>query len=107
MQTIEITAHVLQQQRSRLDLARGVAARQKRSVRSGIAGLEAHQLVPAVGNRREAAVKNRAQSLHDGRKRVAEIAVLAAPEAVTRHDHPASESVFEPVQLRNGPALLG
>jgi hypothetical protein len=51
----------------------------------------AEGLVPVVGDARKWRVEGVAQSLDDGRERVAVVLVLAAPESVTRHDDAAAE----------------
>lgn len=71
-----------------------------------IAHLEAHEFIPAVGERHEVEVSRSAQIEDDGRQRIAEVYVLAPPEAVAAHDHSATKHGILRVQVDQRLALL-
>src|SRR3984957_2941082 len=56
MQTVEVTGHVLQQQRRRPRLAGVMALRQKRGVLDGIPLVDSHAIVPLVGDGHKARI---------------------------------------------------
>ena len=99
VQAVVVARPVLQQQRRRPALVGGVAARQVGGVVGGIAHGDPHRLVPAVGNLRERRVERGSQGGDDLGQRVGEILVLAAAEAVPRHDDAAAEGRLGAVEV--------
>ena len=69
------------------------------------ANVDAHRLVPAIRDRRQARVDGLAQAGDDVGQRIAEILVLAAPEAVPSHHHSAAKDVVDRVQRSQRVAL--
>ena len=65
--------------------------------------LLAQAFMPAVGDRREARIERRAELLDQRRQWIGEIAILALPKAVPRHDDVASE--FFTVVVESGDAI--
>jgi hypothetical protein len=82
-----------------------VAALQHRLEGVGKAGGDAEPLGPGVGDRGEAGVGGGAQVGNEGRQRIREVAVLAAPEAVPGHDDAAAEPVRRVIEGRRRCAL--
>src|SRR3546814_9521155 len=62
--------------------------------------------VPAVGYLRQRRVDRFAQASNDLRQRIGEVAVLATPEAVARHDDAAAEQRAVLVAVGEGLAVL-
>ena len=54
--------------------------------------------MPAIGDRRETRIERRAEPLDERRQRIGEIAILAAPVAVPRHDDLAAEAFIATVE---------
>src|SRR5256885_10432619 len=94
MQAVVVILLILEQQRCWQRLARLMAALQKRVMRSRIFDVDAELLVPLVRDRREMRIKRRAQLRNDGRQRIGEVLVFAAPEAVATHDHTAAKRLL-------------
>ena len=91
MQAIVIVLTILQQQRRRPRLPGVVAAFQERLVAIGIADVDPHRLVPAIGDGAEPRVERGPQLRDQVGQRIGEILVLAAAEAVTRPSRSAAE----------------
>jgi hypothetical protein len=81
----------LQQQRRRAGLA-AVAALEECLMRRGIADIDAHRLVPAIGDRCEPAIERRPEFRDRIGQRIREVFVLAAAKAVAAHHDLAAES---------------
>src|SRR5581483_8236536 len=62
--------------------------------------LDSHRLIPLIRQRRQFAIKGRAQSFDNSWQRIAEIFILAASEAVTPHDDAAAEHALFRIQAR-------
>ena len=92
MQAIVVAFAVLQQQRRRAGLPGGVAALQESVVAFGIADVDAHRLVPAIGDAGKLRIQRRAQLRDQVRQRIGKILVLAAAKAVASHDDAAAEA---------------
>src|SRR5438105_6972327 len=91
MQAIVITGLILQQQRGGPGLARGMTAFQECLVAIGIADIDAHRLVPVIGDIVEPPVERGPQPRDQIGKRIGEIFVFAAAKAVTSHDDQAAK----------------
>src|SRR3546814_14995517 len=61
--------------------------------------------VPAVGDFRQRRVERFAQASNDLRQRIGEVAVLATPDAVARHDDAAAEQREVPAAVGEGLAV--
>jgi len=72
----------------------------------GVANVDAHGLVPVIGDRRKPRIKTLAQTGDDVGQRIVEILVLATPETVPRHPHLAAEKVILWIQRRQRLAFL-
>src|ERR1700694_5125757 len=106
MQAIVVVFAVLQQQRRRPGLAGGMAALQKCFVTRRIADIDAHGLVPAISHVTKLRIERRPQFRDQVRKRIRKIFVLAAPEPVTSHHHPAAEMLVVRIKRRKRAALI-
>ena len=82
MQAIVVARAIAQQKRRRPRLTRLMATGPERLVLGGVADVDAHRRVPAVGERREPPIKAAAQPDDQVRQRVGEIFVLAPAEAM-------------------------
>ena len=76
------------------------SAREIRHDRPDSAIAIAHRLVPAVGDLGERRIERGAQRRDQRRQRIGEVLVLAAPEAVARHDHAAAERLVRRIESR-------
>src|SRR6185295_16098653 len=92
MQAVVIVPAVLQQYWGRAVLSGGLAAFDKLGMGRREAHPHPHRLVPAVGDGCEVGIKRSAQGLDQGRERIGEIFVFAAPETMPGHDNLAAES---------------
>lgn len=96
MKAVVIAFAVLEEQRRRPMLSCVMAALNEFSVSFGIAHVDVHCRIPAVGYRREMRIQRSTKFLNDLWQRIAEIFVLAAPEAMPSHDNAAAkEAVVE------------
>src|SRR5665213_1068291 len=91
MQAIVVAFAILQQQRRRPLLAGGMATPEEGIVTLGIADIDAHRLVPAIGDLAQPPIQRRPQFRDQGRQRIGKILVLAAPETVSSHHDPAAK----------------
>ena len=98
MQAVIVVRGVPQQKRCRLDLPGRVAAGKVVDVLVRIGIVDAHRIIPPVGDGRETRVKGPTQIGDDVGQRIAEIFVFAAPEAVSRHHHTAAKQRIDRIQ---------
>ena len=96
MQAIVVARRVFEQKRRGPVLSAVVATLQESGVIGGKARLLAHALVPLVRDRRQMGIGRRSHVLDQGRKRIAEILVLAAAKPVPCHDDMAAKP-FRPL----------
>src|SRR5688500_9786912 len=106
VEAVVVAGTILQQQRSRAFLTGRMAPLEKRGVLLRKAGLQAHPLVPSIGDRREPPVEGRAQALNQYGERIGEVAILASAEAVPGHHHVAAKDLAGTVRGRRRVALL-
>src|SRR5262249_28387396 len=106
MQAVEITRHILQQQRRWARLTGVVASLEERRVDLGITLVTPHPAVPFVGDSSEVRIERCSQASNEVRKRVFEVAVLAPAEAMPRHVNVASEVALVRIERCDGAALL-
>ena len=107
MQAIEVALAVLEEQRRRPHLPRIVAPPNKLLVIFRVADLDPHGAVPAIRDRRKPPVERCAETLNQVGQWVAEVLVLAAPEAVPCHDHAAPEYGLPRIQGSERLAFTG
>src|ERR1700761_8616906 len=69
--------------------------------------IDTHCLVPGISDGHKPGIEFRTKILDEPREGVLEILVLAAPESVTPHHHPAPVKGIVGIQSRDGLALLG
>src|SRR6185437_11553423 len=105
MQAVVVAGPVTKQQRGRPRLPGLVTAGEKARQCRRIAGRDAQLLIPAIGDRREVGVQPLAEVLQKRGQRVPEVLVLAAPESMSAHDHPAAEMTLFGVKSGQLPAL--
>ena len=74
---------------------------------AGIALVEAHALVPAIGDAGKARIERGAQVSDQVGQGISEVAVFALAEAVPRHDDMAAEVALVRIERGDGAALLG
>src|SRR5438270_13138977 len=94
MKAIVVALAILQEQRRGLGLPGPVTTIEESRMIVGIAHFAAERVVPAIGDRGERGIERAAQIAHDVGKGVAEIFVLATPEAMARHHDPAAEAAL-------------
>jgi len=68
-----------------------MAALNERCMRVRVAHVDPHRFVPTIGDGCEPWIKRRTEPGDEFRQRVAEVLVLAPPEAMPCHDHMTSE----------------
>ena len=107
MQTVEVIRAVLEHERRGLGLPRLVAAREELGMIGREAHVDAHRLVPSVGDLRQGRVERGSQLGDEWRQRIGEVAILAAAVAVSGHDHATAEGLVQRVKCRDGRALTG
>ena len=105
MQAIEIAGHVFQQQGGRTRLSSRMALAQKGFMVRRITRPQSHPLVPTVRNRREAWIEPGPQRADRTGKRIGEIFVFAAAEAVPPHDDAAAEVFVARIERDKARAL--
>src|SRR6476661_1897523 len=91
VQTIVIVDSILKQKRRRFDLAGFMATRNEIGMMLRVAHRNAHCGIPAIGDRHKMRIDSGAKVCQNIGQRIAKILIFAAPESVTRHDHPTSE----------------
>src|SRR5690348_14692237 len=91
MQAVVVAGAVAKQQGRRPSLPGSVTAPEELRVRGRKPRLFAQELLPAVGHGRELRVQHFAQLADQRRQWIGEVLVLAAAEAMARHDDPAAE----------------
>ena len=96
MQAIVVAGAIAQQERRRPRLTRRMAAGAERLVLGGVADVDAHRRVPAVGERREPPIEAATERDDQVRQRIGEIFVLAPAEAVARHHDARAEAARRP-----------
>ena len=106
VQAVVVALAILQQQRRRPRLPGVMTALQERRVRRGIADLDPHRLVPAVGGRRQPCIQRRPQLRDQIRQRIGEVFVFAAAKAVAAHHDPAAEPAVVGIERGDGVALV-
>ena len=96
MKAVVITFAVLEEQGRRPMLSCVMASLNEFSVSLGIAHVDVHRRIPAVGYRRETRIQRSTKLLNYPWQRIAEILVLSAPEAMSSHNNAAAkEAVVE------------
>jgi hypothetical protein len=106
MQAIVILSPVLQQQRRRPGLAGDMASLQKCLMALRITDVDAHGLVPAIGDIAKLRIERRSHFCDQWRKRIGKIFVLAASEAVTPHHHSTAEMSVVRIECCEPAALV-
>src|SRR5580704_4856187 len=106
MQTVVIPFSILQQQRSRPDLARIMAPPDEVCVPLRILHTHAHSHIPAIRNRRKPWVERATQPFDNIRQRIAEVLILPAPKSMPPHHDTASEVLFLGIERSYSPALF-
>jgi hypothetical protein len=94
VQAVEVTWHILQEQRGRPRLALIAALLKKVRVRRRIALIDPHPRVPVIGDIGQARIKSLAQIAYQGGERVFKIPVFASTESVSSHMDVAAEISF-------------
>ena len=107
MQAVEVALAIVEEQRRRPLLPRIVASPEKILVIFRVADLDPHGAVPAIRDRRKPPVERYAETLNQVGQWVAEVFVLAAPEAVPCHDHAAPEYGLPRIQGSERLAFTG
>ena len=67
--------------------------------------LDLEPLVPSISDWSQMRIHRGAHAFHDRRQRIGEVAILAAPVAVARHDDPAAEAFIAIVEAGQGRAF--
>jgi hypothetical protein len=106
VQAIVIAGAIAQQKRRRPHLTGGMASGAERLVLGGVANIDSHRRVPAVGERREPPIKAAAQPDDQVRQRIGEVFILAPAKTMARHHDPRAEAGVVRVKRRQGPAVL-
>src|SRR6202171_1558020 len=83
-----------------------MAPLQERFVALGIADIDAHGLVPVIGDVTKLRIQRRPQFSDHSGKRIAKIFVLAAPETVASHHDPAAEKLIVRIERCKRAALI-
>jgi hypothetical protein len=107
MQRIEVPGAILQQERRRPRLPRLVASPNELGESVGKPHIDAHRLVPAIGDRCQPRIQRRAKRGDGVGQRVREVLVFTTPEAVGRHDDTAPEPAIVLVEAGDALALIG
>ena len=76
-------------------------------MRQRIADIDAHRLVPAIGNAAQPRIQRRAQFRDQVGQRIGKIFVFAAPKTVTPHHDAAAEFAVVRIQRGDRPAFVG
>jgi len=100
MQAVVVLGTVLKQQWRRPVLTGLMAALDEGGVVIRKPGVHPHSLVPAIGQRGQVGVEGGPQRLHEGRQRIAKVAVFATTESVPRHDDLTAEALALAIQAR-------
>ena len=107
VQAIVVARAVAQEERGRLGLPGAMTPVEKSRVIVRVAHGDAQGVVPPVGEAGELRIEGRAERGDDLGKRMGEVLVFAAPEAVARHDDPAAEPLVDVIGRRQRGALVG
>src|ERR1700738_5168111 len=83
-----------------------MAALQERFVALGIADIDNHVLVPAIGYSTKLRIKRRPQFRDEIGQRIGKIFVLAASKPMASHHHPAAETIVVGIERHNDVALV-
>src|SRR5207249_9423572 len=105
VQAVVVALLVLEDERRRPALAGGVAALEKCPVIRREARVDSQTCVPAVRDLGEPGIERGTRRGDDLGQGIAEVLVLAAAEAVSRHHHAAAEKIVLRVQRGQRPAL--
>jgi hypothetical protein len=106
MQAVIVGFAVLQEQRRGLILSGGVTSVEELLVPFGIAHVDFHGFIPAIGNDGKFGIECCPQMRDEARQRVSKILVLPFTETVPRHHHPASKLGIVRIRCRHFPALI-
>src|SRR5258705_2024812 len=94
VQTVVITFAILQKQWRGSELSCIMASLEEFVVLVGIAYIDAHSDIPAVGDRSETRIERRPKLLNHLGQRIAEVFVLTAPKSMSPHDNAAAKEVI-------------
>src|SRR3569833_4514149 len=98
MQAVIVARSIAQQQWRRPRLTRLVAPGDIVGMVIRKARCLSQALLPAIGDSSEMGIERGPDCLHGAGQWIGEIAVLAAPEAVPRHHHPAAKTIVPVVE---------
>ena len=106
MQAVVVVDSVLKEKRRRPYLTCTVTTLDEVGMLFRIAHIDSHRFIPTIGDGDQMRIDCRPEFAQPIGKRVAEILVLSAPEAVPLHDDATAKDVIIRVKTGNGPALL-
>jgi hypothetical protein len=99
VETVEIAAFIVQQQRRCSSLSITRAGIEKTGMTLGKNVGQTESLIPLIGERDELRIAVLPQMLDDGGQRIVKVFVIAAAKAVAGHDDVAPECVLRAVQV--------
>jgi hypothetical protein len=106
VKAVVITRPIMQKQWGGAMLPRIVASLYEVVMFLRITNVNPHGEVPLVGEWRKAAIKRSSQPLNDIRQWIAEVLVLAAPKAVSRHDNTTAKQSVIRIQASESAAFF-
>src|SRR2546430_7768292 len=107
VKAVVVARRILKKQWRWLNLAGVVASPNEVRMLVGIADVNAHGLIPSISYVRKTWIERGPKSFDDFGKRIAEVLVLATPEAMPSHDNAAAKKTVIAIKLGQCSAFFG
>ncbi len=99
VEAIIVVGPILEKEGRRPSLAGAMATLDERRVVRREASVQAHALVPLIGQWDQTRVERSSETLNQGRQRVTEVSILATPESMPSHEDVTAEAIPAVVKL--------